>query len=220
MKGAAMPKQILAYAREQREKYLSDLFEYLSIPSVSAQPEHARDVKYAALWLSEHLQGIGLRAEVLETGDHANPGNPVVYGWWSHSDPHRPTVLVYGHYDVQPAEPLEQWHSDPYTPVIRGGAIFARGASDNKGQHMAHIKAVESFLKCQGNLPINVKFLIEGEEEIGGPHLGAFIASHADLLACDAIMIRRAVRPMTCTLGAMAATCRILPWRWLKYLPG
>src|SRR5690349_19410433 len=102
-----MPDQMIAYAREQRDKFVGDLIEYLAIPSVSAQPEHARDIKYAALWLSEHLRDIGLRADVVETDGH-----PVVYGEWSHSDPGRPTVLIYGHYDVQPAEPFELWHSE------------------------------------------------------------------------------------------------------------
>lgn len=179
-----MPEQLIAYARDHQAKYLRDLIEYLSIPSVSAQPDHARDVKYAALWLSEHLRDIGLRAHVMETA-----GNPVVYAEWLHSDPHRPTVLVYGHYDVQPAEPLEMWHSEPFGPAVRDGMLYARGASDNKGQHMAHIKAVESYLMHDGHLPVNVKFLIEGEEEIGGPSLGAFIRAHADLLACDVVMI-------------------------------
>ena len=192
-----MLNQTLAYAREHQDRFTADLSEYLAIPSVSAQPEHARDVKYAARWLSEHLRDIGLRADVMETGDVHSPGNPVVYAEWTHAsapgDPSRPTVLVYGHYDVQPAEPFELWHSEPFKATVRddgaGRAIYARGTSDNKGQHMAHIKAVESFLRCQGQLPVNVKFLIEGEEEIGGPSLSRFIASHTDLLASDTIII-------------------------------
>jgi acetylornithine deacetylase/succinyl-diaminopimelate desuccinylase-like protein len=179
-----MLEKIIAYAEEHQNEYVRDLVEYLTIPSVSAQPEHERDVKYAALWLSEHLRDIGLRADVMETGGH-----PVVYAEWTHSDPYRPTVLIYGHYDVQPAEPFDLWNSEPFVPAIRAGRLWARGASDNKGQHMAHIKAVESFLKHQGTLPVNVKFLIEGEEEIGGVHLGAFVAAHQELLACDVVMI-------------------------------
>jgi acetylornithine deacetylase/succinyl-diaminopimelate desuccinylase-like protein len=179
-----MPEQIIHYAREQREKFLEDLKQYLAIPSVSAQPEHARDVRYTALWLSEPLRDIGLRADVMETGGH-----PVVFAQWANSDPHRPTVLVYGHYDVQPAEPFDLWHSDPFSPTVRDGAIYARGVCDNKGQHMAHVKAVESYLKHQGTLPVNVKFLIEGEEEIGTPNLSLFIEKNKDLLACDVVMI-------------------------------
>lgn len=179
-----MLQHVLDHARAHRDAYLDDLLEYLTIPSVSAQPDHERDVKMAALWLSEHLRDIGLRAEVMPTGGH-----PVVYGEWTGQDHHRPTVLIYGHYDVQPAEPFELWDSDPFKPVVRDGYIYARGADDNKGQHMAHIKALESYLKAEGTLPVNVKLLIEGEEEIGGPNLGAFIETHRDLLACDCVMI-------------------------------
>jgi acetylornithine deacetylase/succinyl-diaminopimelate desuccinylase-like protein len=187
----------LTYAREHRDQFVNDLSEYLAIPSVSAQPEHAQDVRQAAQWLTDHLRNIGLRADVMETGDPGDPGNPVVYAEWTHDDStgssRRSTVLIYGHYDVQPAEPFELWHSDPFTATVRaspaGPAIYARGASDNKGQHMAHIKAVESYLRVQRALPVNVKFLVEGEEEIGGTHLGRFVESHADLLACDAVVI-------------------------------
>jgi acetylornithine deacetylase/succinyl-diaminopimelate desuccinylase-like protein len=179
-----MPEQIILYARQQREKFVDDLKKYLSIPSVSAQPEHARDVRYTALWLCEHLRDIGLRADVMETGGH-----PAVFAQWASSDPHRPTVLIYGHYDVQPAEPFDLWHSDPFTPTVRDGAIYARGVCDNKGQNMAHVKAIESYLKYQGNVPVNVKFLIEGEEEIGTPNLSLFIEKNKDLLACDVVMI-------------------------------
>jgi acetylornithine deacetylase/succinyl-diaminopimelate desuccinylase-like protein len=179
-----MPEQIILYAHQQREKFVDDLTKYLAIPSVSAQPEHARDVRYTALWLSEHLRDIGLRADVMETGGH-----PAVFAQWANSDPHRPTVLIYGHYDVQPAEPFDLWHSDPFTPTVRDGAIYARGVCDNKGQHMAHVKAVEAYLKHQGTLPVNVKFLIEGEEEIGTPNLSLFIENNKDLLACDVVMI-------------------------------
>ncbi|MGQ9814117.1 MAG: dipeptidase [Candidatus Roseilinea sp.] len=179
----------IRYAQERHDLFVSQLLEYLSIPSISAQPQHNRDIKYAALWLVDHLRALGLRAEIYETGNDADPGHPIVFAEWQHTDPHRPTLLIYGHYDVQPVDPIEEWESQPFEPVIRDGYIYARGASDNKGQHMAHIKAVESLLKTAGTLPVNVKFLIEGEEEIGGPHLSAFIAGHADLLACDAVVI-------------------------------
>jgi Acetylornithine deacetylase/Succinyl-diaminopimelate desuccinylase and related deacylases len=179
-----MLDQVLDHARAQRSRYLQDLLEYLAIPSVSAQPERARDVKMAALWLSEHLRDAGLRAEVMATDGH-----PAVYAEWSGHDHHRPTVLIYGHYDVQPAEPFELWHNDPFKPEIRDGHIYARGADDNKGQHLAHVKAVAAYLRCQGTLPVNVKFLVEGEEEIGSPNLGKFVAAHRDLLSCDCVMI-------------------------------
>ena len=179
-----MLDETLAYARDHREPFLKDLFDLLAIPSVSAQPAHAKDVRMAALWLAEHLRDIGLKASVMETSGH-----PVVYAEWLGAGPNKPTVLIYGHYDVQPAEPFELWTTDAFTPTVRDGYIFARGSCDNKGQHMAHVKAVESYLKAVGSLPVNVKFLIEGEEEIGGPSLTAFIEANTELLACDAVMI-------------------------------
>lgn len=179
-----MLETTLTHARASRERYLSDLLAYLAIPSISAQPEHARDVRMAALWLSNHLRDIGLTADVMETGGH-----PVVYAEWKSQHLHAPTVLIYGHYDVQPADPFELWHSDPFKPEVRDGNIYARGADDNKGQHMAHIKAIESYLKATGTLPVNVKFLIEGEEEIGGPSLSPFVADHRDMLACDCVLV-------------------------------
>ncbi len=179
-----MLEEALHYAREHREAFLQALREYLSIPSISAQPEHERDVKMAALWLAEHLRERGLSAELLPTG-----GNPVVYAEWKSSHAHAPTVLIYGHYDVQPPDPLEPWHTPPFDPHIREGYIFARGADDNKGQHFAHIKAIESLLCSTGALPLNVKLLIEGEEEIGSAHLGRFVRDHRDLLACDCVLI-------------------------------
>ncbi|HEY3291211.1 MAG TPA: dipeptidase [Anaerolineae bacterium] len=179
-----MTTPIIAFAQSMRERYLNDLYEYLAIPSVSAQPEHHGDIRQAAEWLRAHLSAIGLQAQVMETGGH-----PVVYAEWKHPSPGKPTVLIYGHYDVQPAEPFELWHSEPFKATVRDGYIYARGSSDNKGQHLAHVKAVEAYLKSAGELPVNVKFLIEGEEEIGGPNLGAFITAHKDLLACDVVMI-------------------------------
>lgn len=179
-----MTAPIIAFAQSMREHYLNDLYEYLAIPSVSAQPEHQEDIRHAAEWLRAHLSTLGLHADVMETGGH-----PVVYAEWKHPEPGFPTVLIYGHYDVQPAEPFELWHSEPFRATVRDGAIYGRGSSDNKGQHLAHVKAVEAYLKSAGQLPVNVKFLIEGEEEIGGPNLGAFITAHKDLLACDVVMI-------------------------------
>ncbi len=180
---ARMTESALHYALAQRDAYLDDFLKYLAIPSVSAQPEHKNDVLHAAHWLAKHLNDIGLDARTMETG-----GNPVVYGEWLQK-PGAPTVLIYGHYDVQPAEPFDLWHTPPFEPQIRNGAIYARGSDDNKGQHLAHIKAIESLLRADGTLPVNVKVIIEGEEEVGGPNLPAFVREHADMLACDCVMI-------------------------------
>jgi acetylornithine deacetylase/succinyl-diaminopimelate desuccinylase-like protein len=187
-----MLDKTLTYARDHRDQFLQDLLDLVAIPSVSAQPDHANDVRRAAEWLAQHLQAIGCKASVMETTPSEGRGHPVVYAEHLGAGPDKPTILVYGHYDVQPAEPFELWTSDAFTPTIRDGVIYARGVDDNKGQHMAHIKAVESYLKANatGNaLPANVKFLIEGEEEIGGPNLGAFIEANTALLACDAVLV-------------------------------
>jgi acetylornithine deacetylase/succinyl-diaminopimelate desuccinylase-like protein len=178
-----MSEAALRYAREHRDAFLDDLLKYVAIPSVSAQPEHNGDVQRAAEWLAAHLAGIGLDSRVMPT-----PGHPVVYAEWT-KKPGARTVLIYGHYDVQPAEPFELWQSPPFEPEIRDGAIYARGADDNKGQHMAHVKALESLLRATGELPVNVKVIVEGEEEIGGGHLSEFVREHADMLACDCVMI-------------------------------
>jgi acetylornithine deacetylase/succinyl-diaminopimelate desuccinylase-like protein len=179
----------LAYARDHREPFLQDLIEFIKIPSISAQPAHAGDVRAAANWLAAHLNAIGFQSSVKETTTAEVRGHPVVYAEHLGAGPSKPTILIYGHYDVQPPDPLDLWHSAPFAAEVRNGQIFARGADDNKGQHMAHIKAGESYLKSGNALPVNVKFLIEGEEEIGGPNLGAFIAAHQALLACDAVLV-------------------------------
>ncbi len=179
-----MLDQALEYARAHRAEFLADFFTHLSFPSVSAQPAHAADIRHTAEWLQQHLQRLGLRAQVMETGGH-----PVVYADWLKAGADKPTILIYGHYDVQPPEPFELWHSDPFKAEIRDGYIYARGSNDNKGQHFAHIKAIESYLKSAGALPVNVKLLIEGEEEIGGPNLGKFVEQQQALLNCDAVMI-------------------------------
>ncbi len=178
-----MSDEALQYARAHRDAYLDDLLKYVAIPSVSAQPEHKPDVLRAANWLTQHLNEIGLDSRIMPTG-----GNPVVYGEWM-KKPGAPTVLIYGHYDVQPAEPFDLWKSPPFAPEIRDGAIYARGADDNKGQHMAHIKALDALLRATGELPVNVKIIVEGEEEIGGTNLPLFVREHAAMLACDCVMI-------------------------------
>ena len=169
-----------AYIDARRESILAQLLDFLRIPSVSTDPEHAGDLKAAAEWVAHRLREAGpLTVEILETGGH-----PVVYGEWLGA-PGRPTVLVYGHYDVQPPDPLGEWRSPPFSPEIRDERIYARGVSDDKGPMYIPIKTAEAFFATGGRLPINVKFLLEGEEEIGSPHLAGFVARHAGKLAAD-----------------------------------
>jgi acetylornithine deacetylase/succinyl-diaminopimelate desuccinylase-like protein len=160
-----------------------ELFDFLRIPSVSAKSEHNADTRRAAEWLADAMKRIGL-----ETKIHTTPGHPIVVGEWRGA-PGKPTLLVYGHYDVQPAEPLDLWHSPPFEPAIRDGKIFARGSVDDKGQLYLHIKALESHLANGGKLPMNVIVLAEGEEEVGSVNLENFIKAHAKELACDAVVI-------------------------------
>lgn len=162
---------------------LDRLFEYLRFPSISTQPEHSADVRACAAWLSDFLNGIGLAAGVHESGGH-----PIVLARNSHRADRR-TVLLYGHYDVQPVDPMELWTSAPFDPVIRDGLIAARGATDNKGQTFAHLCGIASALEDGGELPVNLVVLIEGEEEIGSPSLPAFLESNREQLACDVVVI-------------------------------
>ncbi len=169
----------LAYLDAHAERFLAELEAFLRIPSISTLPEHRPDMERAANWVAENLRAIGARnVRVFPTAGH-----PVVYGELQAVQPEAPTVLVYGHYDVQPADPVEAWHSPPFEPTARGERIYARGATDMKGQVIASLKAAEAA--AQAGLPVNLKFLIEGEEEVGSPNLGPFIAEHQDLLACD-----------------------------------
>jgi len=170
----------IAYAREHRQEFLEDLKDFLRIPSISALPEQQVNMRRAAEWVAGQLRDLGLDSvAVMPTAGH-----PVVYGEWLKAGPEAPTILFYGHYDVQPADPLDLWISDPFEPQIRGDDIFARGASDMKSQIIAHFKAVESMIRTSG-LPMNLKYMIEGEEELGSPSLTAFIEEHKDLLSCD-----------------------------------
>ena len=170
----------LEFAKINNDRFLSELKEFLRIPSISTDPNHQEDMITAANWVANHLVNLGLdKVKVLSTGGH-----PVVYGELLSKDQSSPTVLVYGHYDVQPVEPIELWTTDAFEPVQRGENLYARGASDMKGQVLASIKALESVLHA-GEIPINIKFLIEGEEEIGSPNLGRFINDNLDLLSCD-----------------------------------
>ncbi|MFM2374929.1 MAG: hypothetical protein RLZZ165_25 [Bacteroidota bacterium] len=166
-----------------KDRFLEELLELLRIPSVSADPAHKGDVLKTAEWLRDHLLKLGLaKADLYPT-----EGHPVVYGE-TEQRADRPTVMVYGHYDVQPPDPMELWASPPFEPVVKDGNIYARGACDDKGQMFMHLKAVE-VLQALGDLPCNVKFMIEGEEEVGSANLGTFIRQHLDLLRCDIILI-------------------------------
>ena len=170
----------LDYAKSNNPRFISELKEFLTIPSISTDPDHQDDMVKAANWVANQFGALGLdKVEVFPT-----QGHPVVYGQMRSKNIDAPTILVYGHYDVQPAEPLDLWTTDAFEPVQRGENLFARGASDMKGQVMATIKALESILNA-GELPINMKFLIEGEEEIGSPNLAEFISNNLGLLECD-----------------------------------
>jgi acetylornithine deacetylase/succinyl-diaminopimelate desuccinylase-like protein len=161
-----------------------ELLEWLRIPSVSTLPEHKPDMQRAAEWLSTKLEKIGFACEILPTAGHS-----VVYAERKSSHSSAPTVLLYGHYDVQPVDPLNEWLTPPFEPEIRDGQIFARGSTDDKGQVYAHVKALEFYLRDHGDLPINLKLLIEGEEEIGSPNLKPFVETHKQKLECDVVVI-------------------------------
>jgi acetylornithine deacetylase/succinyl-diaminopimelate desuccinylase-like protein len=167
-----------------RDHLLEDLQTFLRIPSISTLSEHKPDIRRAAEFVREQLIGAGLANAALIEGE----GNPLVYADWLGA-PGKPTLLLYGHYDVQPPDPLDEWTTPPFEPTIRGNDIFARGASDDKGQTLILIKAVESLLKTSGRLPVNVRFLIEGEEETGGEHIERYVKAHPDRLAADAAVI-------------------------------
>jgi len=167
----------------QTDESLSELFEFLRFPSISTDPVHATAVRDCAHWLVRKLSQMGLEASA-----HPTPGHPVVLARSPHQ-PGRPTVLIYGHYDVQPVDPLELWEQNPFEPFIRNGRIIARGSTDNKGQILAHIFGVRQTLAENGSLPVNLIFLIEGEEEIGSPNLGPFLEQHRKELACDIVAI-------------------------------
>ncbi|MGD6843379.1 dipeptidase [Bacillus infantis] len=179
-----MLNDVFNYLKKERDTHLKELTEYLSIPSISALPDHKEDVRKAAEWTAKALVKAG--AENVEI--FATSGHPVVYGDYIR-DESKPTVLIYGHYDVQPADPLELWQSAPFDPEIRDEKIFARGASDDKGQVFMHIKAFEALLKVNGTAPVNFKFCIEGEEEVGSPNLPEFAQEHKALLSADAAVI-------------------------------
>ena len=175
---------VVDFINVNRDRYLDELKAYLAIPSISALPQHAVDVRRCAEWTANEMRRIGLHnVKLVET-----PGNPVVCADWLGA-PGAPTILFYGHYDVQPVDPLELWESPPFEATIRDGEIYARGAADDKGQVFMHLKAVEAYMKKQGRLPLNIKFMLEGEEEVGSEHLDDFVRSHKEELAADVVVI-------------------------------
>ena len=176
--------KVVDFINVHRDRYIDEMKQYLAIPSISALPEHKGDVRKCAEWTADEMRRIGLQKVRLEE----TPGHPVVYGEWLGA-PGAPTILFYGHYDVQPVDPVHLWTSPPFEATIRDGEIYARGSADDKGQVFMHFKAVEAHLKQNGNLPVNMKFLIEGEEEVGSANLDNFIKGHKELLAAEVVVI-------------------------------
>ncbi len=174
---------VLAHLEEGHDRILAELIEFAAIPSVSTDPAHAADLEAAAAWVAAKLAAAG----PLTVRTIATPGASVVYAEWLGA-PGAPTALIYGHYDVQPADPVELWHSPPFRPTVRDGRLYARGVSDDKGPMLIPIKVAEAFFAAQRRLPINVKFMIEGEEEIGSRHLEQFVAQHRELLRADLVI--------------------------------
>lgn len=173
------------YSRTHAERFRHELHDLLRIPSISTDPAYAHDVQQAAEWLAAHLDVLGVEhVQILPTGGH-----PVVYGEWLGAGADKPTVLVYGHYDVVPAAIADGWNTPPFEPAEKDGQIYARGVSDDKGQLFVHIKAFESYMKAGGGAPVNLKFFLEGEEEIGSANLTPFLQAHADLLQADLCLI-------------------------------
>ena len=171
------------YLIQQSERFLNELLEFLRIPSISALAAHMADVQRAAQWLEARMKAAGIESvRIMPTGGH-----PVVYGEWLHA-PGKPTLLIYGHFDTQPVDPLNLWDHPPFEPVIQDGRIYARGATDDKGNLFIPLIVVEAMLKTGGRLPVNLKFLFDGQEEIGSPQLPDFIAAHKDLLSCDMVL--------------------------------
>lgn len=179
-----LSSDVAGFLSSHQERIHEELFEFLRIPSVSARSEHRGDMARAAEWVATSMREAGLTAEIMDTGGH-----PVVLGEWRGAGENAKTVLVYGHYDVQPAEPLELWESPPFEPELRDGKIFARGSVDDKGQLFLHIKAIQAHLATRGKLPVNVIVLAEGEEEVGSDNLAPFIERHLGRLACDYVVI-------------------------------
>jgi acetylornithine deacetylase/succinyl-diaminopimelate desuccinylase-like protein len=177
-------EHVTNFIKDNGDRWLRELAEYLAIPSVSALPLHAADIRRCAEWTAQAMARAGLEGvRLIETS-----GNPIVYGDWLGA-PAAPTVLCYGHYDVQPVDPVDLWESPPFEPTIRDGRMYARGATDDKGQLFAHFKAIEAHLLGTGRLPVNIKMIVEGEEEVGGANIGQFVRGHREFLAADVVVI-------------------------------
>jgi acetylornithine deacetylase/succinyl-diaminopimelate desuccinylase-like protein len=176
---------IIEYINNSLPRFQEELSEFLAIPSISTAEEHKQDVQKCADWLQAHLERIGMQKVV----QYPTKGHPIVYAEWLGAGEDKPTVLFYGHYDVQPVDPLNLWTNPPFEPTVRDGKIFARGATDDKGQVFLHIKCIEAWLAVRGNLPVNVKLLIEGEEEIGSMNLEPFVNENQELLSNSAVVI-------------------------------
>lgn len=186
----------LAYLEKHQARFIEELEQFVCIPSISTDPEAQAGLQQAAEWVADHLRFLGMKKVAI----HPTKGQPVVYGESLEAGPDKPTVLIYGHYDVQPPDPLDLWQTPPFEPVLRDDYLYGRGTSDMKGQILVALKAVEA-LTYKGKLPINIKWMIEGEEEIGSPNLREFIDGHKELLACDF-----AVNPDTGMLGSQTPT--------------
>ena len=177
-------ESVVSYINSNREKYVEQLKDFLRIPSISTLAANKNDMYTAANFVADKLRDAGMEnVKIIET-----KGHPLVYADWLNA-PGKPTVLVYGHYDVQPVDPINLWDSPPFEPTIKDGKIYARGATDDKGQMYMHVKSVEAYFKTVGKLPLNVKFIIEGEEEIGSGNLEVFVNSNQEMLKCDAVLI-------------------------------
>jgi acetylornithine deacetylase/succinyl-diaminopimelate desuccinylase-like protein len=171
------------YLDREQPRFIEEFLDFCRIPSISSLPEHAGDVRRAARWVADRVRAAGMEhVEILETGGH-----PMVAADYLHA-PGKPTVLIYGHFDTQPVDPLALWDADPFDPQVRDGRVYARGASDDKGGMLAPILAVEALLQAEGTLPVNVKFFFEGQEEIGSPTMGPFIAANRERFACDMVV--------------------------------
>ena len=179
-----LAKDLDTYLVANQSRACDELYDLLRIPSVSARSEHNADTARAAEWVADSMRKIGIKATI-----HPTKGHPIVVGEWRNAAPGAPTILIYGHYDVQPAEPLDLWDSPPFEPTLRDGKIFARGSVDDKGQLFLHIKALEAHLVARGSLPVNVIVLAEGEEEVGSENLPGCIEQHKELLKCDGVVI-------------------------------
>jgi acetylornithine deacetylase/succinyl-diaminopimelate desuccinylase-like protein len=179
-----MSKTTDAFVEQNRDRLLDELKEFLRIPSISTLPEHRGDIDRAAEFVANSLRNVGMEnVEIVPTAKH-----PLVYADWMHA-PGKPTVLCYGHYDVQPADPLEEWNSPPFEPEVRDGNIYGRGTADDKGQMYMHVKAIEALRTADGTLPINVKFLVEGEEEVGGESIAKYVAENPEKLKADVALV-------------------------------